>query len=255
MHSNLHNSTRYAFIGDIHSQVGPLLRAIEYCDSHGLTPIFLGDLFDSRIEHSSSVEVYREIRNIQESWSHGQVEILRSNHQNKFERYAQGRDVKMCQGFGSTVSDFEQANVSVEEVADWLNTFPYGVCLRDPSGQEYRAAHAMFPSWIYVPSEYNGIYRVNEVTRKAKDYMIYGPRRPGTTWPQEEARVFWWEEDSNRDWVRVAGHYHHVFVGDKSLVLDGDMGGSQDRTDTNQISLCLYNVEDRNLVQFPWSHG
>lgn len=238
---------KFAFIGDIHSQIAPLEKAVDYCLSRNLTPILLGDLFDSRMETSDSVGVYNLARKIQKDL--GAV-ILRSNHQNKFERYARGNNVRVEGEFSRTLEDFAQANIPVEEVAEWLNTFPYGLVLRDTSGKEYRCAHAMFPSWIVIP-RYEEMHEVHQVTSKARDYMLYGPRVPGAVWPDEETRVFWWEKESSRDWVRVAGHYHTVVISDKNLVIDGQMGGStKPDFDPTTARLCLWDVEARDLVTF-----
>ena len=249
----MNHQPNYAVIGDIHSQVAPLKEALEYCSLNGLTPIFLGDLFDSRVETSDSVSVYRLVS---EAMNKGAY-CLRSNHQNKFERYALGNNVKMAEGFERTVQDFQEAGVPVEEVSQWLQTFPYGIAFRDSRGTEYRCAHAMFPSWIVVPEQYSGVYRVDIVSRKARDYMIFGPRRKGAVWPQEETRVFWWEESSDRQWVRVAGHYHTVYteLDSMSLVLDGEMGGSTDESfNPEKARLCLWDVELKKLVEFQ-NHG
>jgi hypothetical protein len=242
-------SLNYAFIGDIHSQAGPLAQALQHCRENGLTPILLGDLFDSRLPTSQSVEVYQMARRATEE---GGI-VLRSNHQNKFERYARGNNVIIHPDFGSTLSDLEEGGITVQEVAEWLDTFPYGIAFRDSRGTEYRCAHAFFPDRLLVPRIYDGVYCVETVSRSARDLMLFGPRRPGTEWPQDETRVFWWEEeeDSDRDWVRVAGHYHAVFIGRKSLVLDGEMGGStHENFNPDDAYLCLWDVEAQTLSTF-----
>jgi len=216
--------TNFAFIGDLHSQSGPLLKALDYCRKENCTPIFLGDLFDSRMETSDSVGVYKAVRQATEE---GAI-VLRSNHQNKLERYARGNNVVLKEGFERTVQDFSDSGITIEEVSAWLETFPYGVALRDSKGTEYRCAHAMFPKWVLVPPSYTGVYRV-----------------------KDETRVFWWEEECDRTWVRVAGHYHHVHTSEKSLVLDGQMGGSTQKSfDPAHARLCVWNLEEQTLVQF-----
>ena len=224
-----------------------LTKALSYCKEKSLVPIFLGDLFDSRMETSDSAGVYSVVKESQETL--GSV-VLRSNHQNKFERYAKGNKVRVEGEFHRTLEDFNSAGVKVQEVAEWLNTFPYGVVFKDSKGTEYRCCHAMFPSWIAIPS-YQGMYKVTTVSSKARDYMLYGPRRSGAIYPQEETRVFWWEEPSERNWVRVAGHYHTVYISDKSLVLDGQMGGSYNPdVDPSHVYLCLWDVESQHLETF-----
>lgn len=241
------NPVKYAFIGDVHSQLTPLKMALEHCRRHSLTPILLGDLFDSRTEESDSAGVYRLVRKAEKEMG---AMVLRSNHQNKLERYAKGNNVFISNDLAKTLVDFEQSGLMAQEVAEWLNTLPYGVVFRDSKGQEYRCAHAMFPTWLAVPL-YKGMYKVMDVTSKARDYMLYGPRRKVSDPTEEENRVFWWEEESDRDWIRVAGHYHTVFVSDKSLVLDGGMGGSSRISETSHPGvLCLYDVEARKLLTF-----
>lgn len=238
---------KFAFIGDVHSQLGPLKKAIDYCGRKGLTPILLGDLFDSRIDEGDSAGVYRFVKKSQEDL--GTI-VLRSNHQYKLERYAKGNKVFISNDLAKTLVDFSQADIQIGEVAEWLNTFPYGLVFKDSKGSEYRCAHAMFPKWLVVPL-YTEMYKVMEVTPKARDYMLFGPRMKGVRWPDDDDRVFWWEENQDHDWIRVAGHYHTVFVSDKSLVLDGGMGGSSRVTEEpNPGLLCLWDVEDKKLLTF-----
>jgi hypothetical protein len=248
------NKVKYAFIGDIHSQINPLAKALEVCAANGSTPIFLGDLFDSRMETSDSAAVYNTVRHVQDNWKYGKPVILRSNHHRKLERYAVTGQVNLGEGFSRTLDDFYQAGIDPLEVASWLQTMPYGVAIKDSKGQEYRAAHAMFPSWLPVSfsDEDQQLVEIYNVNRKARDYMIYGPQIPGAVWPRENTRVYWWEDDHNpnRPWIRVAGHYHVVHISDKSLVLDGNMGGTVDGPEEEATQLCMYDVELQRLYHF-----
>lgn len=232
----------YAFIGDIHSQSVPLEKAINHCHSRKLTPVFLGDLFDSRVEASDSAGVYKLVKESQKDLN---AIVLRSNHQNKFERFARGNNVRIEGSFSKTLRDFKESKVSTDEVYEWLNTFPYGIAFKSSSGKEYRCAHAMFPSWVHVPSVGStDVYKVMDVSRKARDYMLYGPR-------DAENRIFWWERPSDRQWVRVAGHYHTVHISENNLVLDGNMGGSEEQEEDSQDNfLCLWEVESARLLKF-----
>lgn len=240
--------TNYAFIGDIHSQSGPLSRALAHCHQNNLTPIFLGDLFDTRCEFSDSVGVMTQVRRAQADL--GAI-VLRSNHQNKLERFLMGNKVKVGPDLARTIQDFNDAGVPLNDVFDWLNTFPYGFCFRDRLGVEYRAAHALFPGSLEVP-EYETTYSVMEVSRKDRDLMIYGPFR-GSKGGQLPGRVAWWEETHRPiPWTRVAGHYHEVFFGPHALVLDGGMGGSSvENIPLDQQSLVLYDVN----LRLPYSFG
>lgn len=250
--SNLHSVTmkKYGIIGDVHSQLKPLEKAANYCLEKGLTPILLGDLFDSRIASSDSAGVYNLARKMQAEMD---ATVLQSNHHAKLQNYARGKEVFISEGFQATLNDFEQANIHIQDVAEWLESLPFGIVFKDSKGIEYRCAHAMFPRWIRVPS-YEDCYKVDKVTSKSRGAMLYGPKIKGATWPEQEDRIFWWQRETDREWVRVAGHYHVVHTSEKNLVLDGGMGGScreEDVLDPPGGSLCLWDVEDRRLVQFP----
>ena len=238
----------YALIGDVHSQPGPLLEALDHCYYNKLTPILLGDLFDSRCDTSDSVAVYKAVRDAQSSFP-GMV-VLRSNHQDKLERYLKGNNVRIFQDLRQTLSDFEEGGIDTKgELLPWLLSFPYGIVFRDSAGMEYRCSHACFPSQLEVP-EYDDRYLVKEATRKERDLMMFGPSYPTPGGPNE--RVFWWNKEPNRTWVRVAGHYHAVHISDYNLVLDGQMGGSsRDPVPPSEMNLCLYSVEDKALKLFP----
>lgn len=239
--------TKYAFIGDVHSQASPLGAALSYCQDNGLTPILLGDLFDSRCELSDSADVFNLVKYAQRKFP-GMV-ALRSNHQKKLERYIKGNPVNIGPDLEKTLSDFEKAGIHLtSEVLPWLLSFPFGFVFRDSKGTEYRCAHACFPSRIEI-QPYRKCRSIWNVTRKEQDLMLYGPRYKTEGGANE--RSAWWLKPSDRDWVRVAGHYHVVHESPKSLVLDGDMGGSSSKTlAIDEMALCLYDVEARELKRF-----
>lgn len=246
-------TTNYALIGDVHSQAAPLISALNYCKSNNLVPILLGDLFDSRCDTSDSVGVYRAVRQIESEIP--DTVILQSNHQNKLIRYLKGNKVKVFQDLRTTLDDFEKAGINmVEEVLPWLDSMPFGFVFRDNTGIEYRCAHACFPAKLEVPA-YTDTYKVfgSSLIRKEMDTMIYGPFYKVTL---EDGKVTsdrlpWWLEDVNRGWIRVAGHYHNVHIGERSLVLDGQMGGSSlKEVGAADMRLCLYEVDTKVLCYF-----
>ena len=233
---------RLALIGDIHSQIAPLRAAWRWCQHHNLTPLFLGDLFDSRTATSDTVAVYNLVREIQ---AQTDAIVLNSNHQDKLMRVLRGNPVRLdfVPELKRSLAEFDEAGVDRDELLSWLNTCPYGYVFRDSVGTEYRCAHAMFPSWLPIPY-YEVDHCVTEASNKAKDLFLYGPRNRET-----RERVEWWLLESEREFVRVSGHYHVVFNGPKSLVLDGGCGGGQWVKDAG--ALVLWDVEAKSLVTFP----
>jgi hypothetical protein len=169
--------------------------------------------------------------------------VLNSNHQDKLRRFLSGGNLRVMPELERSISEFKESNVQADDLLAWLNTCPYGFCLRDSLGTEYRAAHAMFPSWLEIP-DYDEVHLVRSVSSKAKELMLYGPKDRDT-----RKRVEWWRSESNRSFVRVSGHYHEVYTDAKSLVLDGGCGGGAWCREPGYLP--VYNVELQSLVRFP----
>lgn len=227
----------YVLIGDVHSQSKLLEQAISYIDNNisDYFIIFLGDLFDSKNGNSNSVDVYSMVRELE---SNNKAVVLQSNHQDKLIRYLKGNNVSMSFGIDLSIRDFEESNVDKEELMAWLLSHPYGMVFRDSSGQEYRAAHAYFSSSLDI-QEYSDEYYVRAVSKHHKSKFIYGLMR-------DNARIAWWEEYSNNDWIRVAGHYHVVYIdhsSNKSILVDSGSGEVDGK-------LSIYDINSRKLVQF-----
>ena len=235
----------YAFIGDIHSQHEILGVALDYCYNNELTPILLGDVFDTHHRCGNAYQTYSLLREAQEDL--GAI-ILRSNHHNKLERHLEGKVVRMSTNFVRTLKDFEEAGFDIANLKEWLLSFPYALVLTDYRGQEYRVAHAFFPSSLKVDHR-NTLTKIFEVPRKVKDQLLYGPVVKDKN--GKRCRLEWWKEPRNRGWKRVAGHYHVLHEDTHSLVLDGCLGGSELYTsDPRDELLALYDVDDQRLLTF-----
>ena len=226
----------YALIGDVHSHYNRLSQALFYCREHQLTPILLGDLFDSRCFTSESVEVYKMVKEAEEVL--GAV-VLQSNHQNKLIRHLKGNKVVLNHGLDRTVEAFEKSDVNPDILREWLETRPYGFCFKDKNGEEYRCAHAYFSSRIEVP-EYDESFQVahDTVSNKIRNVMIYGP-------VNSEGRIPWWDSPRRHPWKMVAGHYHIVVEKDHCLVIDGQCGDEGE-----DVFLALYDVNRKLLRRF-----
>lgn len=190
----------YALIGDLHSQADKLIKALNYCDSIGATPLFLGDIFDSRCEYSDSEGTYNILKERQDAI------ILRSNHQDKLERYLKGNNVTLNQGLEKTAEELKNIDPSI--LLNWLETFPY-VFSFFSNNREYKCAHAYYHS---------SVCELEELTSWQKKLAIYGPRLEGNI------RRSWWMENEEKNWCRVAGHYHTIYITDQSIILDGHCG-------------------------------
>ena len=226
---------RLCFIGDVHSQFNKLQKAVDYALSQNLTIVFLGDVFDSRVDdYSNSIGVYHLVKSLVNSGHY----CLNSNHQDKFIRYLKGNQVTLNNGLDVTVKEFEEAAISKEEILEFLTSLPYGIVCKNSLGQQFRCAHAYFPDTIEIP-EFDDVYCVygNSVNRYTRKVMIYGPL------DKERKRVLWWENlDKHQNFIRVSGHYHTVFVDDYSIVIDGGCGSGG--------CICVYNTETGCLKEF-----
>jgi hypothetical protein len=225
----------YVLIGDIHSQYKKLEAALSFIEDNieNYYLIFLGDLFDSRCQESDSVNVYKTIKNLQNS---NLATVLQSNHQWKLQRYFYGNPVKIDNPLQKTLDDFENSDVSNEELLQWLEELPYACAFRDSNGQEYRCAHAYHSSKLLVPKTYEGIYHTKFVSKNTRDKLLFGAIF-------NNERLLWWERESDHNWIRCSGHYHTVFISEKSIVLDSCCG------DENGM-LSIFNVNQRELHQF-----
>ena len=228
--------TNFALISDVHSQAHLLKLALEYCSNHNLTPLFLGDLFDSRVENTNSVSVYNQVK---EQIENNSAICLQSNHQNKLLRHLKGNNVFVGEDLQKTLNDFENSNISLEELYEFLNTMPYGVVFEDKNQIEYRVAHAYFSSRIEVPEydDYCLIYE-DRLNRSTKSTMLYGPIQR-----EKKQRIEWWKNNRTQDYVLVSGHYHTVFMNENCIVLDPECGSPDG-------ALGLYDVNNKVLKRF-----
>ncbi len=226
----------FALISDVHSQAHLLELALEYCGKYNLTPLFLGDLFDSRVQNSDSVSVYRQVK---EQIQNNSAICIQSNHQNKLLRHIKGNNVFVGEDLEKTLNDFKRANISLEEVYEFLNDMPYGVVFKDKNQKEYRVAHAYFSSRIEVP-EYEDFCLIYEdrLNKSTKSVMLYGPIQR-----EERARIEWWKNNKTRDYVIVSGHYHVTCINENSIVLDPECGSPGG-------ALGLYDVNNKVLKKF-----
>ena len=228
----------YVLIGDIHSQADKLENALNYIRQCIENPcvVFLGDIFDSRCEYSDSKLVYSLVRDAEKNLN---GIVLQSNHQDKLIRYLKGNKVQLLGGLDRTIQDIIGGRISQEVLYKWLLGHAFGVVFKDSEGTEYRCAHSYFNSEIQI-QEYTTHYLVKTLSRKHKHQFLYGITDSDGT------RTMWWENDNSyQNYVRVAGHYHTVYTNlhNKSLVIDsgcGSVGGK----------LTIFDVNSKNLHQF-----
>ncbi len=222
--------TEYILVGDVHSQYNQLSSIITktfYVNTHY---IFLGDLFDSRVDYSDSVNVYQSIRELG-----NRCTVIQSNHQDKLNRYIKGNAVN-TDWIHPTIADFN--NQFDDEFKSWLDSLPYGVVV-NVDDKQYRISHAYFPKSVEVnvTDELTLVYG-DSLTRTQKNLMLYGKRQQ---FNGVNARVPWWDEEEQKDWIRVAGHYHLLHIDHNSIVLDGSCG------DEDGV-LYAYNLSTRELM-------
>lgn len=246
--------TNYVFIGDVHSQYSKFSAAVDWIvrNVENYHIIQGGDLFDSRNEESDSLRVYNLVKLLDDN-----ITVLHSNHHIKLYKILtqENNNMQNLESLMRTVSDFGfDTNEELKnEVVDWLSNLPYGVAFKDSNGLEYRACHAYWYKKLYVPHEYEGLYKIHEVSAKAKGQMLYGISRRGPDNTNE--RILWWNtandsyQGEKESFVRVSFHYHTVSLdlegksGRPHLILDGscgDVGGQ----------LMVYDVSRAQCVAF-----
>jgi protein phosphatase len=218
----------FCFISDVHSQYDRLQRAVDYALSKELKIILLGDIFDSRVVYSDTVSVFNLVHSLINKGHY----CVNSNHQDKLIRYLKGNNVKQNNGLEKTIREFEDLNVDKESIFRLLTSFPYGIAIKNSNNKEFRIAHAYFPSRVNPEGKF--VYR-NDINRRYRDVFIYGKS------DRDQNRIAWWTTPNpDQQFVRVAGHYHQVYIDDKSIVLDSECGSGG--------CLSLY-IPDKDIIK------
>lgn len=234
----------YLLIGDIHSQGLPMDNALKLAKERQLTPVFLGDIFDSRNDIDNTLWCYDLVRTAEEE---GAI-VLQSNHCTRL------RDIVLgIEEAGShttetnrTILQFHDAGVAIEDVVKWIQTLPDGFGFTDSRGRYYGCAHAYFlERWAHI----EGLHKSEPDEEATTSWGLYDSHPRRVSWwhgdpaPARPRRVRWWHGDPARSWTRVAGHYHTVFVGQSNIVLDANCGYLLGR-------LPVYDVEAQELLYF-----
>jgi len=190
--------TKYAFIGDVHSDVAEVEALLELIPTD-YTLIFLGDLFDYRkpTGKGDSLDLYNLVRSIP------RAQVVRSNHQQKLLSYLKGNPVQPYGGFQQTLIDFCLPGPKYhEELKNWLEAMPYALSLKSGT-QEYRVAHAYYPDF----------YNFENPSSLHRHQCLYGL-------PSNQ----WWLYQHDYHYTKVCGHHHTIFTSKHSVVLDGLCG-------------------------------
>jgi hypothetical protein len=226
--------TRYALIGDVHSMGQNLAQALQHCKANRLTPVLLGDLFDSRCDVSETLYVYNLARMAQAEM--GAI-ILNSNHGARLIEALNGdiEDEPYCSETFRTVREFEEAGVDTQALILWLAKMPDGFVFWDGAGHEHCCAHAYFMEG-YRNRKAQRPYFVWARDEEDLEQFIWGPLN------KNHRRVHWWG-GKDPGFTRVAGHYHFVLDQPGALILDANSGFEDG-------GLLLYDVDAKKSVYF-----
>ena len=228
--------TPYAIIGDVHSQGKLLSAALTHCKERSLTPILLGDLFDSRCDVDETLYTWHLA-------NHAQAEmgaiILNSNHQERLADAISG-DLEYayyCEETFRSLDEFMAVGTDLFRLKQWLESLPDGFVFWDKDGLEHCCAHAYFPTVLRRQNETEP-YTVEATDSEMEEKMVWGP------YNKDGRRYHWWNHTpENQTFVRVAGHYHIIKKKPGALVLDANSG-------YDDGAVPLYEVDDQNLVYF-----
>lgn len=219
------NQTNYLIVGDVHSTAPAYFAAVNYANKHRLRLVFLGDLFDyrgDRPQDSNAAAIFEHILA-------SNALLVRSNHQERLRKYCAGNTgtIEKSASTKATVADLDRTygKGNWERRMDYLSTARSAYTLR--LNNKYCLAHAFYPEQALVNPALN---------RKQKQLAIYGPRDPGLPWWLLE------HKDLPGDFVRVAGHWHQLYIDSKSIILDGGCGSAFGRlfgfnTETERVEL------------------
>ena len=226
----------YLLVGDIHSQGSGLSKAIRFAKENELTPIFLGDVFDSRCDNSDTIYVWNQLRVAQKELG---AFVLNSNHQVRLRNFidADFESPSYTSETWRTLAEFEEAGVDMEELRDWLGRRPDGVSFLDKDGRLHGCAHAYFPLHWVDHEQKDGVRVFYCKDSNEEEQVVWGPHRHG------HRRLRWWEDETPRSWTRCAGHYHTVYNSENNVVLDANSGYPDGQVPA-------YVVDSKTLVYF-----
>ena len=227
----------YLLIGDIHSQGRPLAKVLEFARLRSLTPVFMGDLFDSRCDNSDTIYVYNQVRSAVRRL--GAI-ALNSNHQVRLRNFldADFESPSYTSETWRSFAEFQEAGIDMDDLRSWLGSLPDGFSFKDKDGRLHGCAHAYFPlKWVDHETKEGEAKAYYASSPDDEEAVVWGPHRHG------RRRLHWWEDETPRSWTRCAGHYHLVYVSENNIVLDANSGYPDGK-------LPAYDIDSQEVVYF-----
>lgn len=232
---------KHIVVSDIHSNYKVLKQIADKYQPDEYRYIFLGDYCDYREpdDNGDYVSTILLIRNYVQKYH--SVALL-GNHDDKLIRWFKGNKVDEKEGFINTLKDLriDASDQLKEDIYKFLLTLPLTFsCIIDKI--EYQFAHA------YYPYDEEIFARRMDSTDKEwkafREHCIWGVPRRWNYETNKHERVFFWEDEfyCNRvpkDTIKVSGHYHTIFFGDKFIILDATP------------NIVTYIIEDKKLEEW-----
>ena len=212
----------FDLIGDVHGCAGELedllvrlgyqvvtegpegFRSYDVVHPSGRKPVFLGDLVD---RGPRAPDVLRLVMGMVQA---GRAYCVTGNHDDKWRRYLEGRDVRMSHGIEETVAQFARQSPALQaEVHDFIETLPYHLIL---DGGRLVVAHAGLREDLQ-----------NRTDREARSFGMFGEVGKGRDAHGLPIRLNWAAGYSGKATV-VHGHVAKPDVREENGVICIDTG-------------------------------
>lgn len=183
----------FVVIGDVHGCLEELKELLDKVNLKTHLPVFVGDIVD---RGPQSVETYLFVKDLVES---SKALIVKGNHDDKFCRYAQGRNVQATYGLAETIVQVEKLNLNKGDIVEFWEKVPNFLVLDDG---KVVVVHAAFK---------DNMVNDNPFSKKNRAYCLFGP----TTGKMDEngipERIEWVERRSVDETSPYIFYGHHPY--------------------------------------------
>lgn len=177
-----------------------------YAPPAGRQAVFVGDIVD---RGPSSVTAYLVVRSMIRK---GYAQAVRGNHDDKFMRWAMGRNVVASHGLEKTIEQAERMGLDKDQIAKFIEDMPFFLVL---DGGKLAVVHAAWKDSFLDQDPHS---------KKHRAYCLYGPTTGEFNEHDLPVRIDWAAQRRPRetDPVVVYGHqpYREVRTENKTHGID-----------------------------------
>ena len=193
VHHIHHNFSGALIIGDVHSQLDKFRMAVAYAQEHRLLLISLGDLVDSGPHPFETVQLMHRLM------TSNTAAFVIGNHDDKFGRYADGRDVIFSNDARSTID-----TVGAARMNDFLGMY-CEIIHHEFSGIFHRLGNMILTHGAYH-SDMDHSLNNRTVAKKCRYRALYGEVTGEKYQTGHPVRAYHWFDEVPPSTCVIVGH-------------------------------------------------